>query len=140
MRRPTAPRRGEAYLARDRQEPTADRLRAGVQIWYRVSDLDRSRDFYVSLLGFDELYRDDDDRWLRLGRAEVELHLAETEGVGDPEGEAIVTLDVDDVKAEAERLRDAGVEVGIVLEIPSTIRLLDVYDPDGNRLQLSQDV
>ncbi len=80
------------------------------------------------------------DRWLRLGRGSVELHLAEGEGIGDPEGEAIVTLDVEDVKAEAERLREAGVEVGTVLEIPSTIRLLDVYDPDGNRLQLSQDL
>jgi catechol 2,3-dioxygenase-like lactoylglutathione lyase family enzyme len=111
-----------------------------VQIWYRVSDLDRARDFYVGLLGFQELYRDDDDRWLRLGREGVELHLAEGEGIGDPEGEAIVTLDVADAKAEAARLREAGVEVGTVLEIPSTIRLLDVYDPDGNRLQLSQDV
>jgi catechol 2,3-dioxygenase-like lactoylglutathione lyase family enzyme len=105
-----------------------------------VSDLDRARRFYVDLFGFEELYRDDEDRWLRLAREGVELHLAEGEGVGDPEGEAIVTLDVADLRAEAARLRDAGVEVGTVLEIPSTISLLDVYDPDGNRLQLSQDV
>lgn len=85
-------------------------MRLGVQIWYRVSDLDRARDFYVSLLGFEELYRDDDGRWLRLGRDGVELHLAEGEGIGDPEGEAIVTLDVVDVKAEAERLREAGAD------------------------------
>ena len=52
----------------------------------------------------------------------------------------MLTLDVPDVKAEAERLRAAGVEVGTVVEIPSTIRLLDVFDPDGNRLQLSQDL
>ena len=44
------------------------------------------------------------------------------------------------MKAEAERLREAGVEVGTVVEIPGTIRLLDVFDPDGNRLQLSQDL
>jgi catechol 2,3-dioxygenase-like lactoylglutathione lyase family enzyme len=111
-----------------------------VQIWYRVSDLDRARRFYVDLFGFEELYRDDEDRWLRLGRGEVEVHLAEGEGVGDPEGETIVTLEVDDLRAEAARLRDAGVEVGTVLEIPSTISLLDVFDPDGNRLQLLQDV
>ena len=111
-----------------------------MQIWYRVSDLDRARDFYVGLLGFAELYRDDEDRWLRLGHGDVELHLAVGDTGGDPAGEAIDTLDVADVKAEAERLREAGVEVGTVLEIPSTIRLLDAYDPDGNRLQLSQDV
>jgi catechol 2,3-dioxygenase-like lactoylglutathione lyase family enzyme len=110
-----------------------------VQIWYRVSDLDRARRFYVDMFGFEELYRDDEDRWVRLGLGEVEVHLAEGE-VGDPEGEAVVTLDVSDVRAEAARLREAGVEVGTVLEIPSTISLLDVYDPDGNRLQLSQDV
>ncbi len=111
-----------------------------MQIWYRVSDLDRAREFYVGLFEFQELYRDEEDRWLRLERDGVELHLAEGEGIGDPEGEAIVTLDVADVKAESERLREAGVEVGTVLEIPSTIRLLDVSDPDGNRLQLSQDL
>ena len=116
-----------------------DRLRAGVQIWYRVSDLDRARRFYVDLFGFEELYRDDEDRWLRLAREGVELHLFEGERVGDA-GETIVTLDVDDLQAEAARLRDAGVAVGPVLEIPSTISLLDVYDPDGNRLQLSEDV
>ena len=28
----------------------------------------------------------------------------------------------------------------VALEIPGTIRLLDVFDPDGNRLQLSEDL
>ena len=37
-------------------------------------------------------------------------------------------------------MREAGVNVGVVLEIPGTIRLLDVFDPDGNRIQLSEDV
>jgi hypothetical protein len=44
-------------------------------------------------------------------------------------------VDVDDVKSEADRLRDEGVEVGVVVEIPQGVmRLLDVYDPDGNRI------
>ena len=111
-----------------------------MQIWYRVDELERARDFYVGLLGFTEVYRDEDGRWLRLSRGGVELHVAEGEGVGDPEGEAVVTLEVVDVKAEGERLREAGVDVGVVLEIPGTIRLLDVHDPDGNRVQLSEDV
>jgi predicted enzyme related to lactoylglutathione lyase len=52
----------------------------------------------------------------------------------------VLAVDVADVKAEAERLRGEGVEVGVVLEIPGVIRLLDVFDPDGNRLQLTQDL
>ena len=48
------------------------------------------------------------------------------------------TLDVPDVVAEADRLRAAGVEVGTALEIPGGLRIVDVFDPDGNRLQLAE--
>ena len=108
-----------------------------MSIWYRVRDLEAARTFYCQKLGFDEAYVDQEDRWARLTRGNAEVAIAE----GDPEqGEAVLTLDVADVKAEAERLREQGVQVGTVLEIPGTIRLLDVFDLDGNRLQLSQDL
>jgi len=108
-----------------------------VSIWYRVSNLEVARSFYTEALGFQEAYVDEEDRWARLVRGETEVALAE----GKPENsEAVVSLDVEDVRAEAERLRAAGVEVGPVVEIAATIRLLDVYDPDGNRLQLSEDI
>ncbi len=106
-------------------------------IWYRVRDLEAARAFYRETLGFEEAYVDEEDRWARLVRGSAEVALAE----GEPqEEETILTLDVEDVKAEADRLREAGVQVGTVLEIPGTIRLLDVFDLDGNRLQLSQDI
>jgi catechol 2,3-dioxygenase-like lactoylglutathione lyase family enzyme len=108
-----------------------------MSIWYRVRDLEAARTFYCAKLGFDEAYVDDEDRWARLTRGNAEVALAE----GDPvEEEAILTLDVPDVKAEADRLRGEGVRVGTVLEIPGTIRLLDVFDLDGNRLQLSEEL
>jgi hypothetical protein len=47
---------------------------------------------------------------------------------------------VDDLKSEAERLRSEGVKVGIILELQGEMRLLDVYDPDGNRIQLAQEL
>ena len=50
------------------------------------------------------------------------------------------SIDVDDVKAEAERLRAAAVDVGVVVEVHGQIRLLDVFDPDGNRIQLTQEL
>jgi hypothetical protein len=42
------------------------------------------------------------------------------------------------VKAEAERLRTEGVEVGVVLELAGQMRIVDLFDPDGNRVQLAQ--
>jgi catechol 2,3-dioxygenase-like lactoylglutathione lyase family enzyme len=68
----------------------------------------------------------------------MEVGLAE----GDPRDDGVVAhVDVDDVKAVADQLRAAGVNVGVVVEIPQGVmRLLDVYDPDGNRIQLAQEL
>ena len=75
------------------------------------------------------------NRWAHLRHGEMEIGLVE----GEPEREgAVAHVDVEDVKEEADRLRDAGVEVGIVLELAGQMRLLDVFDPDGNRVQLAQ--
>jgi catechol 2,3-dioxygenase-like lactoylglutathione lyase family enzyme len=104
-------------------------------VWYRVRDLDAGRTFYRKVLGFEEVFVDFDDGWSRLRHGGMEIALAE----GDPaESSGVAHIDVSDVKAEAERLRQAGVDVGVVLELHGQIRLLDVTDPDGNRVQLAQ--
>jgi catechol 2,3-dioxygenase-like lactoylglutathione lyase family enzyme len=109
----------------------------GPTVWYHVRDLDRARIFYKDTLGFDETAVDFAERWAHLVRGEMAIGLAE----GEPQEEGgVAHIDVADVKAEAERLRAAGVEVGIVLELQGELRLLDVYDPDGNRIQLAQEL
>ncbi len=109
-----------------------------MSIWFAVRDLDSTAAFYAETFGFEEVYRDQEARWVRLVRDGVEVELAEEKEGG--ETDLVLMLEVDDVKAEAERLRAAGVQVGTVVEIPSTIRLLDVFDPDGNRIQLTEDL
>jgi catechol 2,3-dioxygenase-like lactoylglutathione lyase family enzyme len=104
-------------------------------VWYRVRDLDAARAFYRDVLGFEETFVDWDDRWAKLVSGGMEVALAE--GEPDVEG-GVAHVDVVDVKAEAERLRAAGVEVGVVFELTGEIRLVDVFDPDGNRVQLAQ--
>jgi catechol 2,3-dioxygenase-like lactoylglutathione lyase family enzyme len=103
-----------------------------MRVWYRVRDLDAGRDFYTGKLGFTETYLDEEGRWAKLERGEMQIALAE----GEPEEAGVATIDVDDAKAEADRLREQQVEVGTVLEIHNEVRLLDVFDPDGNRVQL----
>jgi catechol 2,3-dioxygenase-like lactoylglutathione lyase family enzyme len=103
-----------------------------VRVWYQVRDLAAARDFYTGKLGFTETYLDLDGRWAKLERGGMRIALAE----GEPEEAGVATIDVDDAKAEAERLRADDVEVGTVLEIHNEVRLLDVFDPDGNRVQL----
>ena len=105
-------------------------------VWYHVRNLDEGRRFYQDVLGFEELAVDFGARWSELRRGEMEIGLAE----GDPGADGVAHVDVADLKYEAERLREAGVEVGIVLELTGEMRLLDVYDPDGNRIQLAQEL
>jgi catechol 2,3-dioxygenase-like lactoylglutathione lyase family enzyme len=108
-----------------------------VRVWYFVRDLDAGRAFYTEKLGFTETYVDEDDRWAKLERGAMQIALAE----GEPQADGgVATVDVDDVKAEGERLRSDDVEVGTVLELHGEVRLLDVFDSDGNRIQLVQEL
>jgi catechol 2,3-dioxygenase-like lactoylglutathione lyase family enzyme len=106
-----------------------------MRVWYLVRDFEAARDFYRQTLGFEETYVDFDDRWAQLERGGMQIAIAE--GEPNPDG-AVATVDVDDVKAEAERLRGEAVRVGTVLELMGQMRLVDVFDPDGNRIQLAQ--
>jgi len=66
----------------------------------------------------------------------MEVGLAE----GEPQDGGVASVEVDDVKAEADRLRSEGVEIGVIFELHGEMRLLDIYDPDGNRIQLAQEL
>jgi catechol 2,3-dioxygenase-like lactoylglutathione lyase family enzyme len=106
-------------------------------IWYQVRDLDAARRFYVGTLGFVEEELHAGNRWALLTRGRTAVGLSE----GQPESDApVAAVDVDDVRAEADRLRAAGAEVGTVLELHGEIRIVDVFDPDGNRLQFVEEL
>jgi catechol 2,3-dioxygenase-like lactoylglutathione lyase family enzyme len=105
-------------------------------VWYHVRNLDEGRRFYQDVLGFEEHAVDFEARWSELRRREMEIGLVE----GEPTETGVAHVEVSDLKAEADRLREAGVEVGIVLELTGEMRLLDVFDPDGNRIQLAQEL
>ena len=106
-------------------------------VWYQVRDLDAARSFYRDKLGFKEMFFDAEDGWSRLEREGMEIALV----LGEPQEEGgVAHVQVEDVKAEAQRLREEGVDVGVVLELHGEMRLLEVVDPDGNRIELGQDV
>lgn len=101
------------------------------RIWYRVRDLDSALAFYTGKLGFTETEADED--WAKLERGDMRIALAE----GEPQSDGpVASVDVVDIKAEADRLRGEQVDVGTVLELHNEVRVVDVFDPDGNRLQL----
>jgi catechol 2,3-dioxygenase-like lactoylglutathione lyase family enzyme len=107
-----------------------------VRVWYQVRDLAAARAFYTQKLGFAETFVDGDGRWAKLQRGDMQIALAQ----GEPRDGGVAAVDVDDVRAEAERLRRVEVDVGVVLELHNEVRLVDVFDPDGNRIQLVEQI
>lgn len=106
-------------------------------VWYHVRNLDAAREFYTRKLGFTETAHEDQERWATLERSGTTIGLAE--GEPQPEG-PVAHVDVEDVKRVGDRLREDGVEVGVVLELHGEMRLLDVFDLDGNRIEFAEDV
>ena len=110
-----------------------------MRVWYSVGNLGLARAFYTDVLGFTETFVADESAWVALDRDKTEIALAEGVPKSEDEG-GVATIDVEDVKAERERLEQSGVRVGTVLELQGAMRLLDIYDPDGNRIQLAEEV
>jgi catechol 2,3-dioxygenase-like lactoylglutathione lyase family enzyme len=104
------------------------------RVWYFVREFDLGRDFYKRLLGFNETYVDWADKWSKLEHGGMRIALSE----GEPIEAGVALVDVSDVRAHADRLRAEGVEVGTVLELAGQVRIVDVFDPDGNRVQLAE--
>ena len=114
----------------------------GLTCSYGVSNLDRSIDWYTTVLGFTLLYRRDDLGWCELstGVDKVNLGLSEVEDAGG-RGGATLTFGVVDIEAAKAQLDAAGVrQDGPIQDIPGMVRLLTFYDPDDNTLMLYQDI
>ena len=107
-----------------------------MSVWYRVRDLSAAREFYARVLGFEETFADEEGHWARLRRDDMEIALWEAQG---DEG-GVASVDVADVRAEVDRLKSLGVEVGVIVELHGHFRIVDVFDPDGNRIQLTQEL
>jgi lactoylglutathione lyase len=107
----------------------------------QTADLARAVAFYVDRLGFEEGYRFPEDgpsAFVVVSLGIFSLGLAEADEVAPP-ARAALWLYCDDVDAEIEALRSAGVEV--LTEPEDTEwgeRVASVVDPDGNEVFVGQ--
>ncbi len=103
-----------------------------------VDDVEAAGRFYVDALGMQRLSRPDfgfPGIWLQCGGQQV--HLMQVDGHVAPQGQHFA-IQVDDVDEAIRSLRDKGVEVSDVLDIPGAGRQAFFSDPAGNMLELNQ--
>lgn len=104
------------------------------------SDLDRTIAWYQSVLGFTLLYKADQMAWCELSTAvaRVNIGFSEVEAVGTGGG-ATPTFGVTDILAAQAAMAAHGVRTdGDIQHIPGLVKLLSIYDPDGNNLMLAE--
>jgi catechol 2,3-dioxygenase-like lactoylglutathione lyase family enzyme len=118
------------------------RFDGGLTCAMGVSDLDRSIAWYRDTLGFDLLYRLEDNAWceLKTGVERVNLGLSQVEEAGG-KGGATLTFGVEDIEAAKAELDSRGIrQDGPIRDIPGLVRLLTFFDPDDNALMLYEDL
>jgi catechol 2,3-dioxygenase-like lactoylglutathione lyase family enzyme len=119
----------------------AIRFDGGLTCAIGVSDLDRSIAWYRDTLGFDLLYRLEDNAWceLKTGVERVNVGLSQVEDAGG-KGGATLTFGVEDIEAAKAELDSRGIrQDGPIRDIPGLVRLLTFYDPDDNALMLYEE-
>jgi catechol 2,3-dioxygenase-like lactoylglutathione lyase family enzyme len=105
-----------------------------------VTNIDKSIDWYQSVLGFKLLYRVDEIGWCELstGIPGVNVGLSQNESVVQGGGATNVWA-VKDIFAAKAVLDAAGVrQDGDIRHIPGLVKLITFYDPDGNAMMLSE--
>ena len=130
-------------------EDYAKNAAAPVRVRYMVADVQASKDFYVSKLGFRVDFASG-TYFAALSRGGLQLLLSPTKGPGGasqpmpngerpaPGGWTRIVLNTSDLKGEVERLRKQGVRFrnDIVVGPGGSEILLD--DPSGNPVELFQ--
>lgn len=111
-------------------------------VWFYVSDWGRAKKFYQEALGLTPTFGMDQMGWQQYavapGSPDLAIARADNGQATGPGGGAIAVLAVKDIEAARKRLVANEVRCDEVSDIPNVVRLCTFYDPDGNRLQLSQ--
>ena len=113
---------------------------------YQIADLDRGIEFYTSQLGF--LLEQRAGPIAVVSRGALHLILSGPESSGSrpladgqsqqPGGWNRIVLYVDDITAEVERLRSAGVTFVNDIKVGPGGKQVQITDPDGNSIELHE--
>lgn len=107
---------------------------------YPVKNWEAAKKFYGETLGLPVAwFMGDEIGWIQYGDdhgAQLALSLLR-EGDPLPKDNGVVAIyDVDDINRAVTELRAKGVRCDDPVTIPQMVTYANIYDPDGNRLQL----
>lgn len=111
-----------------------------ITVWFAVKSLGAALEWYQRVLGFEKIFEIKEASWAEVQSptAKVTIGFAESETV-EPRGGATPVFGVADIEASVAELKGHGVRFdGDIQVIPGMVKLATFYDPDGNKMMLSQ--
>jgi len=123
----------------DRADARID-YRGTLLVQLRVSDLQKSIDFYTDVLDFELVTSIASLKWAELsfGMPGVKVGLSES-AEADGSGSVSLNIGVKNVDTARSLLEARGVKfLRETIEVPGKVRLADFLDPDGNKIRLAQ--
>lgn len=106
---------------------------------YPVQNWEEAKKFYGETLGLPVAwFMGDEAGWVQYGDDQgAQLAISLWRDATPPvRGGAMAIFDVDDVAQAVAELRAKGVRCDDPITIPQMVTYADIYDPEGNRLQL----
>ena len=104
-------------------------------IGHRVQDMARAKQFYGELLGLEKT-AEYEDKWCEFDTPEGKsIALDSFSPQGTP---PYLALETDDIEAELDRLKQAGVEVVMGVQDNKVCKMAIIKDSEGNGLMLHQ--
>jgi len=106
-------------------------------VWYAVNRWDEAKHFYGEVLGLKQTYCNDEAGWAAFATdGTPPLFLVRRPDSVRGDANATVTLETERLEALYGRLAQMGVRVEPIQE--ANTRIFTLYDPDGNRLEVSE--
>lgn len=113
--------------------------KSGLTIWYNVTNLETTLEFYTKRLGFPLDYMDEAGRMaiIQTNTADCFIGFSESETVVPVTSSAV--FEVENIEEAVEQLKSRGVTFnGDITTIPDFVKLATFNDPDGHCFELSQ--
>jgi predicted enzyme related to lactoylglutathione lyase len=113
-------------------------------VWIVVKDLEKAIAFYTDIVGLTLSTVSKEYGWAELSGPEGTILgiVQENKDHNAKSGiNAVITLTVDDIEAsKRDFIKRGGKAIGDIQVVPGHVKLQDIVDPDGNMLQLAQEL